>query len=380
MFFASDKAGGQNVGQFVTTPFKAWIKMSSKAADHAKKHYHNFAMTKMEEFLTRYEDPSMTVSTLVETESRRIIENNRQVVDSLLKVVMLLGKQGLALRGHRDDKIDWAHDDGSHNEGNFIQLVRFQAETDDVLSRHLASAPRNATYTSKTVLNELINIIGNTIRADIIREVKQSKFYSIIADEVTDAANVEQLSLVVRYVFDSNVKEVFVDVLEVERITGIVLGEAILKWLRTHELSLMNLCGQCYDGASNMSGARLGCMSIVQKEVPAALYIHCASHQLNLAVMSACKIQAFKNVESCLGEISRLFSFSPKRQKLLDKAIVSLNDSSITAKKLKDGCRTRWVERIDLYATFLELLPAVVLAFEAIPHPSLHSELGTDWN
>ena len=89
MFFPSDKAGGQNVGQFVTTPFKAWIKMSGKAADHAKKHYHNFAMTKMEEFLTRYEDPSMTV---IETESRRIIENNCQVVDSLLKVVMLLGK------------------------------------------------------------------------------------------------------------------------------------------------------------------------------------------------------------------------------------------------------------------------------------------------
>ena len=67
-------------------------------------------------------------------------------------------------------------------------------------------------------------------------------------------------------------------------------------------------------------------MSTVQKEAPAALYIHCASHRLNLAVMSACKIQAFKNVESCLGEISHLFSFSPKRQKLLDKAIDSLND------------------------------------------------------
>ena len=52
----------------------------------------------------------------------------------------------------------------------------------------------------------------------------------------------------------------------------------------------------------------------------------------------------------------------------------------ITAKKLKDACRTRWVERIDSYATFLELLPAVVLAFEAISHPSLHSKLGTDWN
>ena len=38
------------------------------------------------------------------------------------------------------------------------------------------------------------------------------------------------------------------------------------------------------------------------------------------------------------------------------------------------------MERIDAYANFLELLPAVVLAFQAISHPSLHCELGTDWN
>ena len=113
----------------------------------------------------------------------------------------------------------------------------------------------------------------------------------------------------------------------VERITSRILGEAILKWLRTHQLSLVNLHGQCYDGASNMSGARSECKSIVQQEAPAAIYVHCASHRINLAVMSACKIQAFKNVESCLGEISCLFSCSPKRQNLLDKAIDSLNSS-----------------------------------------------------
>jgi hypothetical protein len=184
---------------------------------------------------------------------------------------------------------------------------------------------------------------------------------------------------VLRYVFEYKIKEVFVDFLQVERITGHILGEVILKWLRTYQLSLVNLRGQCYDGASNMSGAGSGCKSIVQQEAPAAIYIHYASHRLNLDIMSACKIQAFKNVESCLCEISRFFSYSPKRQKLLDKAVGSLN-SSPNARKLKDACRTRWIERIDAYATFMELLPAVVLVFQAISHPSLHSELGTDWS
>ncbi len=41
-------------------------------------------------------------------------------------------------------------------------------------------------------------------------EVKRAKFYSIIADESTDTAN-KELSLVLRYVVDNGIKEVFAD-------------------------------------------------------------------------------------------------------------------------------------------------------------------------
>ena len=64
------------------------------------------------------------------------------------------------------------------------------------------------------------------IRSDILEEVKQAKFYSIIADEVS---NKEELSLVIRYLHEEQVREVFVDFVEVEWITGKVLGETILR-------------------------------------------------------------------------------------------------------------------------------------------------------
>ena len=137
--------------------------------------------------------------------------------------------------------------------------------------------------------------------------------------------------------------------------------------------------GQCYDGASNMSGARLGVKSVVQKAAPKAMYFHCAAHRLNLSVVSACKIQAFKNAESYVGEIARFFSFSTKRQRLLDKAIEASNHSS-RDKKLKDSCRTRWVERIDSYAVFLELLPALHTCLQAMVDRNSHTDLGTDWS
>lgn len=75
--------------------------------------------------------------------------------------------------------------------------------------------------------------------------------------------NIEQLSICLRYVFDNCVKEVFIEFVPVEKITGQVLADAIISHLTVWGLSLADLRGQCYDGSSNMAGARSGCKSIV---------------------------------------------------------------------------------------------------------------------
>ncbi len=100
-------------------------------------------MTKMDEFLARYIDPSLGVDMLLDSVSQRIIEKNRSVIESLMKIVILCGKQGLALRGHRDDQVNWNDEnERCSNEGNFIQLVRFRAERDLALADHLYNSPR----------------------------------------------------------------------------------------------------------------------------------------------------------------------------------------------------------------------------------------------
>lgn len=107
-------------------------------------------------------------------------------------------------------------------------------------------------------------------------------------DEVTDSA--KSWMTLIHYIYNGEIREVFVDFLAVERITGSVLGAAILGWLRDNEISPADMRGQYYDGASNMSRARAGVKSIVQEAAPKAIYYHCAAHRLNLAVVSACKI------------------------------------------------------------------------------------------
>ena len=47
-----------------------------------------------------------------------------------LKCVAFCGKKGLSFQGHRDDSTASDSDD----TGNFVQLVQFRAENDDVLN------------------------------------------------------------------------------------------------------------------------------------------------------------------------------------------------------------------------------------------------------
>ena len=156
----------------------------------------------------------------------------------------------------------------------------------------------------------------------------------------------------------------FVDFVEVERITGQVLAPVAVntRSLQSrHQRSVLRLCVQ-----------------YVWSSIRMALYVHCAAHGLNWAVVSACSIQFYKNAESYVGEIARFFNYSARRQNALDKAI-KLFAIQLKARKLKDACRTRWVYRTDSYVVFLELLPAVHAVLDGIVHPSMHQELGTDW-
>ena len=80
--------------------------------------------------------------------------------------------------------------------------MKFRVDSGDkLLQDHLETGPRNATYTSKNIQNEIISIIGENIQNKILNEVYEgSKVFSVIADEARDISNKEQMPLIIRYV------------------------------------------------------------------------------------------------------------------------------------------------------------------------------------
>ena len=86
VFFAPDKVGGQPPGSFVTKPFKKWNRMSEKANLHSEQEYHKVSMTKVNEFCSQYKNPSQSISTILNTETQRIMTENIKVIESLFKI------------------------------------------------------------------------------------------------------------------------------------------------------------------------------------------------------------------------------------------------------------------------------------------------------
>ncbi|KAL5829664.1 hypothetical protein ACOSQ3_019132 [Xanthoceras sorbifolium] len=157
--------------------------------------------------------------------------------------------QGCAFRGH-DESIN------STSRGNFIEMIKLQVRVNqEIAGIVLENAPQNAKYTSPQIQKELLNILANEVRAKIREEVGDTKF-CILVDEAIDESNKEQIAIILRYVdLKGFVRErFFFQIMSVNDTNSSTLKKEICNVLARYNLSVENLRGQGYDGASNMRG------------------------------------------------------------------------------------------------------------------------------
>ena len=220
------------------SPITCWTSATSRFKKHSsgKCDTHNTAVLAQDNFVRVMSREAVPVNEQLDTLLRQQIETNRNILSSLFKTVILCGRNNIALRGHRDDGPTT-----SNSKGNFKSLLHFRVDSgDETLQQHLSNAPRNATYTSKTVQNEMITTVGRYILDKLSGEVKESKYFSILADEAADIANKENLSVVLRFVDASkSICEEFVGYYHcIEGTTGETIKTMILKVVSDLGLSM----------------------------------------------------------------------------------------------------------------------------------------------
>ncbi|XP_010527364.1 PREDICTED: uncharacterized protein LOC104804719, partial [Tarenaya hassleriana] len=129
-------------------------------------------------------------------------------------------KQGLPFRGHDESE-------NSDNKEIFLKLVKYTAEQNDIVKQ---------------------------ITQDIIQEIGHDVF-GLLVDESSDVSDKEQMTVVFRFV-DKNgiVKERFIELIHVKETSALSLKSAIDSLFAKYRLSLKQVRGQWYDGASNTKG------------------------------------------------------------------------------------------------------------------------------
>ncbi|CAB4018565.1 Hypothetical predicted protein [Paramuricea clavata] len=201
------------------------------------------------------EKKTTPVDVMLHDLKKQQIEENRKLLCPIINAIVLCGRLNIPLRGHRYDSQYYLSDDV--NPGNFIEILKYGVTcTGQSLEEYFKSTPKNITYKSKTTQNEIIDICDDLITQKITNEIREAKFFSILADEASDCGNVEQLSIVVQFVDKKHhIREEFLGFVPCKTsVSGEALANTFQEFLGDRNLSIDDCRGQGYDGAGNKAG------------------------------------------------------------------------------------------------------------------------------
>ncbi|KAL3842057.1 hypothetical protein ACJMK2_020122 [Sinanodonta woodiana] len=252
----------------------------------------------------------------------------QQILKRLIVLVRVFGMQNLSFRGTHE-KLN------TSDNRNYLKFVEFLALFDPLMDEHLRKIRDNETrvhYLGKDIQNELIQLLSNAIKQEIIASARDAKYFSIILDCTPDAEN--------EIAAAASVKEHFLGFVPLKKTTGADMTETILWKLEEMSLSIKNLRGQGYDNGSNMKGKVNGVQQRILEVNTRALVVPCCAHTLNLAVNDAvkCCLEATAFLD-LVQRVYVFFSASTRRWEVLNRHV-----SNLTVKPLSE---TRRESRID---------------------------------
>ena len=122
--------------------------------------------------------------------------NKKKVLVRITTIIKYLSKNNLAFCGTNEKIYQKAN-------GNFSSLIELLAEFDPVMQEHVKRIKNDDLHNhclSKTIQNELIELLTSQIKNIILKKVKDAKYFSIILDCTPEVSHQEQMTLILRCV------------------------------------------------------------------------------------------------------------------------------------------------------------------------------------
>ncbi|XP_018497533.1 uncharacterized protein LOC100906434 [Galendromus occidentalis] len=344
-----------------TDGFTKWWKLNPRLDHHESSQAHISCFTQWKALEMSIEHRG-TIDEATQEAIRSAESKWKTLLERFLDIIRFIAKQNLALRGHRES----LDDQSLTNKGNFLELVQLLSKYDPALREHYTKlrlgSKNEKSYMSPTIQNEIIGLLGNQVRREIIEQVKEAKYFCIIFDSTPDLSHKDQMSHMLRYVkMDGKKVEVlesFIDFIEAEGKTAEELTSLILGAIATAGLDIQNCRGQAYDNASVMAGKHLGVQARIRVVNPFAQFVACSNHSLNLVGVHAAA-EAVGSV-TFFGTLERIFTFFSSSTGRWSKLI------AVTNCGVKRTIETRWSSRYEAVLVTKEYFSEILNVLERL--------------
>eukprot|EP00731_Ephydatia_muelleri_P012303 Em0006g1197a len=365
---------------FTTNGFCNWKKQYSAVLKHESSCAHRNAIVSQALFLQddTVQQAFARADSVENARKRAIVAKNRTVLERIVKVLMLLGRQGLLIRGHREMMTD-----SMTNTGNFLETLKLlstydpplQEHLEKIIERHQSASEGSSgqkgrgsvlTFMSYKSQNKLISIINEHITCTIVKAIHNCRAWSLMADTTPDISHHEQVSICVRIVhLNGHVSEHLLACQRAPGTTAEDLYGVIMSVLKLKDVSFDKLIAQAYDGASNMSGCYNGLQSLIQTRInPNILYVHCYAHCLNLVISDAAATSV--DVVTLFGNLETLYVLFTRSQKVHGLFEEVQRSQGCAIRSLKRLNTVRWSAREMCLSTFLERYECILLTLNQI--------------
>ena len=332
-------------GAWITKPFKNWKKAVEKMKAHSKSDNH-IRHTEEEVLAARMRKEGSVLQQLhVIGEQEKV--KHRKGIKALLRCTHFLTRQHIP------------------HTTNFTKLVDLIISCGgEDLKKFIDTASRNATYSSTDAVHDFIEAIGTWVDESQLYQLQNASFFSLMADECTDIATIEELSIFCRWMEDGKPVEHFMDIIPLKKADAESIYSLLVDWLTKRNIQLGKLVGMGFDGAATFSGKNTGVQARLRENSPHALFMHCRCHLLQLAcVQAANKTNGIKHVYTTLIALWKFFHYSPKRTGNL-KEVQSVLD--LPELKIVKPSDTRWLAHEKCVKVVKANYAAIVVTLENI--------------
>ncbi|XP_075707457.1 52 kDa repressor of the inhibitor of the protein kinase isoform X2 [Rhinoderma darwinii] len=289
---------------------------------------------------------------------------NKDYVKSLFEIVLLMGKQNISFEGR-----NFKNHSGVYTPDNFQALLEYRINSgDEVLRRRFEMLAVNQEYCSRFQQEQILEVCESCIREEVMRDVRNSQFFSIIVEDAVDLAGEEQMPIFIRHIDDANnLHEEFVGFLPFEDDAEFMAVNFLTTIAEKWKLNMEYCRGQSYVASSRLSSKMKVVASRVLQKCPQATYTLCSSCALNIWLAKSIPVTGVSVVLGILEDIFLFFNKAPSLQEELQNTITGLfMDNIDKGNELKEILRSEWTSRHDTFEIIVTLLHSLVLCLDRV--------------